>query len=172
MKKLICVLLAALFCLGLASCAKENDVPDGYKLVSDDKVSYYFYAPTQWTVNNSGNIYSAYYSSVDMSLVMVNFYRPDSDEMTLENFWSSVETQYKRQYTNFTLVSEEAAMLGDRNARAYTFTAGISGEDHKVLQIVTGYGSYYYTMTYISTPDNFDSHLEAVKGMASVFKFK
>lgn len=172
MKKLICVLLAVVCCLGFASCAKDNGVPDGYQLISDDKVAYCFYAPTQWTKNNVGGAYSVYYSTADPSVVMVTFYTPSSDEATLDDFWATVESQYKHQYTNYELVSDEMTMLGDRNARAFTFTAGISGSDYKILQIVTGYGDYYYTMTYMSTPEKFDSHLEAVKGMASVFKFK
>lgn len=164
--------MAVICCLCLASCGKKNDVPDGYQQVSDDDVSYYFYAPTQWSINSAGGVDSVYYSTTDPSVVMVTFYRPDTDEVELDKFWESVEAQYKSQYSNYELVSEEATTLGDRNARAFTFTAGIAGSDYKIRQIVTGYGSYYYTMTYMSTPENFDSHLEAVNGMASVFKFR
>lgn len=172
MKKLICVLLAVVCCLGLAACAQEDGVPEGYQLVSDDDVSFRFYAPTQWSVNNAGGAYSAYYSTADRSVVMVTFYRPDEDELELDDFWASAREQYEHTYTAFELVSEEATMLGDRNARAYTFTAGIGGVDYKVMQIITGYGSYYYTMTYMSSPENFDSHIEAVRGMAGVFEFR
>ncbi len=172
MKKLICLLLAAICCVGLVSCAADNETPDGYQLVSGENDAYYFYAPTQWSINNGSGVNSAYYSSTDKSMVMVTFYRPDDGELELDSFWASVEEQYKHQYTGFELVSNEAAMLGEHNARAFTFTAGISGAEYKVLQIVTGYGSYYYTMTYMASPENFDAHLEAVNGMASVFRFK
>lgn len=172
MKKLICAVLAVVCCLGLVACGSGETVPDGYQLVSDDSVTFRFYAPTQWSVNNAGGIYSVYYSSTDRSMVMVSAYRPNEDELELDNFWASVEDDYERQYTNFELLSEEATMLGDRNARAFTFTAGISGGDYKVMQIVTGYGSYYYTMTYMALTENFDAHVEAVRGMASVFEFR
>ncbi|MBQ9080641.1 MAG: hypothetical protein IJY27_06175 [Clostridia bacterium] len=171
MKKIVSILVMLVLCLSLVACGSD-EAPEGYQLVSGDDVAYRFYVPTQWSLNNSGDVDSAYYSVSDPAMVMVSFYMPDNDETEISKFWSAVEEKYKSTYTNYTLVSEQASTLGGRNAMAYTFTAGIAGTDYKVMQLITGYGNYFYTLTYMASPETFDSHLEAVNGMAGVFEFR
>lgn len=174
MKKTICLLLSILICcFALASCGEDSDVPEGYKLVSENDVAYRFYAPTNWNINNQSSIDSVFYSAADPSLVMVTFYSPSEENADIDTFWTEIENQYKTVYTDYTLLENRAATtLGTRNAVSYTFTAKIGGADYKVTQVITGYGKYYYTMTYMSTPENYDSHLEEFHGMMSVFKFR
>ena len=169
MKKVLSVILLVVLCMTLVACS-EPDAPDGYKLVSDENVAYRFYAPTTWNSNNSNGVSCVYYSATDPSMVMITTYLPDESGLTA--LWETIEQSYKTTYTNYTFISKEATTLGGRNAEAFTFTATIGGVDYKVKQIITGYGEYFYTMTYMSSPENFDSHLEALTGMAGVFEFK
>ena len=169
MKKVLSVILLVVLCMTLAACG-EPEAPDGYKLVSDEDASYRFYAPTTWNLNNSNGVSCVYYSATDPSMVMVTTYLPD--ESGLDALWATIEQSYKTTYTNYTFISKEATTMGGRNAEAFVFTATIGGVDYKVKQIITGYGDYFYTMTYMSSPENFDSHLEALTGMAGVFEFK
>lgn len=164
-------------CLGLVACSGgQDDVPEGYQLVSDDSVAYRFYAPLSWSVNNTDMIDSVYYSTSDPSMVMVSFYAPDSEQADIDTYWAYVENEYKTLYTDYTLLSSEMVEIGQedykRSAIQHTFTAKIGGVEYKMMQIMTGHGKHYYTITYMSSPENFDSHLEEVNEMLKVFKFR
>ena len=169
LKRRIITLLAAVMllslCLGLASCGKDPTVPDGYQLISNDDVPYRFYAPTQWSINTGTAGNSVYYTATDRSMVVVTSYVPDSGQETIDAFWAYVEGEYKAVYGDYMLVESAASAIGGRNAMRYTFTATIGAQPCKVLQVVTAYGNSYYMLTYTSTPENFDAHLEDVEGM-------
>ena len=113
-----------------------------------------------------------YYSSDDPSMVLISKYLPDADQSGITALWEIMENSYKTTYTNYEFVSKEATTMGGQNAEAYTFTATIGTVNYKVKQIISGHGNYFYSMTYMSSPENFDSHLEALTGMAGVFEFK
>jgi hypothetical protein len=157
----------------VAGGANQDDgIPEGYKQVSDDSVAYRFFAPLDWSVNSTDSIDSVYYSPSDPSMVMISFYAPDSEQADIDTYWASVEEQYKSLYTDYTPVSSGNTVLGKRTAIQHTFTAKIGGVEYKMMQIITGYGKHYYTMTYMSSPENFDLHLEEVNKMAEVFLFR
>ena len=159
-------------CLGLVSCGGDPTVPNGYQLISNDDVPYRFYAPTQWSINNGTAGNSAYYSTTDRSIVSVTSYIPDAGQESIDAFWAYTEGEYNAVYTDYTLIESNAGALGGRNAMRYVFTATIGAQPCKVLQVIAAYGNSYYILTYTSTPENFDSHLEAVEGMIGVFEFK
>ena len=171
MKKVLSVILLVVLCMTLVACG-EPDAPEGYKLVSDKDESYRFYAPTTWNLNNSNGISCVYYSSDDPSMVLISKYLPDADQSGITALWEIMENSYKTTYTNYEFVSKETTTMGGQNAEAYTFTATIGTVNYKVKQIISGHGNYFYSMTYMSSPENFDSHLEALTGMAGVFEFK
>ena len=176
MKKRILALLAAIMvlslCFGLSSCGKDPTVPDGYQRISGEDVPYNFYAPTQWSINTGTAGNSVYYTATDRSMVVVTSYVPDAGQETIDTFWAFVESEYASAYNDYELIESSASALGGRNAMRYTFTATIGGQPCKVLQVVTAYGNSYYMLTYTSTPENFDAHLEDVEGMIGVFEFK
>lgn len=165
------IIVLVMLCLCLASCS-ANEAPEGYQLISSDEVAYRFYAPMSWSVNNAGGVDSVYYSPSDPAMVMVTYYTPDAEHSDIESYWAYVEGEYKANYEEYTLVSSGMAALGKRNAVKYVFTAKIAGVDYKVMQLISGYGNYYYTMTYMASPETFDAHLDDVDGMATEFVFR
>ncbi len=193
MKKFLSIFMLLVLCLGLVACGGgQDDVPEGYQQISDDDVAYRFYAPLDWNNNSSGSIDSVYYSPSDPSMVMVSFYAPDSEQADIDTYWATVEQEYKTLYTDYTHLSSEQIEIGQglqtegnqeeqtENGQAkkaipaiqHTFTAKIGGVEYKIMQVITGHGKHYYTITYMSSPENFDSHLEEVNEMLKVFKFK
>lgn len=172
MKRTVSVIVAlVMLSMCMVSCS-QSTAPDGYQQVSGDDVAYLFYAPTTWSINSAGAVNSAYFSIDDPAMVMVTFYAPDSEQADIDSFWTYVEEQYKTSYQNYALVESGMATLGTRNAAKYVFTATIGGDDYKVMQLITGYGNHYYAMTYMASPETFDSHLEEVEAMAGHFSFK
>ncbi len=172
MKRTVSFVMALLFlCLCLASCS-ASDAPEGYQLISDDDVAYRFYAPMSWSVNNAGGVDSVYFSPSDPAMVMVTFYTPDAENADIDSFWAYMESEYKANYEEYNLESSGSATLGKRNAVKYVFTAKIAGENYKVMHLMSGYGNHYYTMTYMASPETFDSHMEDVDGMAAAFVFR
>ncbi len=172
MKRIASILLALIFCLGLASCAADPDVPDGYKLVSGDDVAYRFYAPLSWSVNEGTGWDSVYYSTSDRSLVSVTLYTPEPGQESIGEFWKYVEELYRKSYTEYTFIEEAETTLDSLPAMRYTFTANIIGTGYKVMQVIAPHGSYFYVITYTSVPEKFDSHMDEVEGMLGVFKFR
>lgn len=165
------IIVLLVLCMCFASC-KANDAPEGYQLISSDEVAYRFYAPMSWSVNSAGGVDSVYYSPSDPAMVMVTFYTPDAENADIDSFWASVENEYKTTYEEYTLVSSGSATLGKRNAVKYVFTAKIAGVEYKIMQLISGYGNHYYTMTYMASPETFDAHLDDVDGMATEFVFR
>ncbi len=172
MKKFICIILALVCLTALVSCSKNQETPEGYKLISDENAAYYFYAPTQWVVNDGDGPDSVFYSEADRSIVTVTTYLALETIQTVEEYWKHVENSYKTTYAEYVLVESGDTMMGERNAKSYTFTATIGGVSYKLRQIIAVSGDYFYIMTYMSTPDNFDKHIEEVNGMVGVFAFK
>lgn len=177
MKKFLSIFMLLVLCLGLVACGGGQDgVPEGYQQISDDDVAYCFYAPLNWNNNSIDSIDSVYYSPSDPSMVMVSFYAPDAEQADIDTYWAAVEAEYKTIYTDYTHVSSEKVELGQedykRSAIQHTFTAKIGGVEYKIMQVITGHGKHYYTITYMSYPENFDSHLEEVNEMLKVFKFR
>ena len=160
-------------CLSLAACGSNNDeAPEGYRLVSGDDVAYRFYAPISWSINSSGSIDSVYYSPEDPAMVMISFYAPDSEQADIDTYWEATESEYKKLYTDYELVSSGESTLGKSKAIQYTFTAKIGDNSYKIMQRIAGHGQHYYTMTYMASPETFDAHLEEVQKMADSFSFR
>lgn len=161
-----------IFCMGIAACGEKSDVPEGYQLVSGDNAAYRFYAPTQWSINTGTSQNSAYYSVDDRSIVVVTIYVKDQDYTSTDDFWSIVESNYMENFDDYNFISKNATVLSGKNAMSYTYSLTIAGSPVKIMQIIAPHGNYYYALTYTSTPEKFDSHLEDVNGMAGVFEIK
>ncbi|MGI6167589.1 MAG: hypothetical protein ACOYIA_05585 [Eubacteriales bacterium] len=173
MKKAAFALLALIFCLTLAACSGDDvKVPEGYKLASGEDVVYRFFVPTQWSVGTGTDYPMAYYSFDDRSMVLVTTYVPEEGLDTISSFWDYTDQKYKEKYGDYESIEKSETTLGGRDALRCVFTATIGEGQYKVMHIITTYKNYFYVLTYMSLPENFDSHLEEVNGMIGVFEFR
>ena len=192
MKKIISLFLAMIICAVLASCgesATESDVPEGMKLVEcDDEKSYSLYVPDEWTIDMSTGTVSAYVSSSDSSNITFTGFSPDSvTDLDIPTFWADYEEDFASTFgdtMHYVSGGEELESNEDyepsiienfggsgSNAYRYVYTALVSGDTYKFMQVVCATGGYIYILTYTSTLDNYDTNIEDVQSIIDNFKF-
>jgi len=170
MKRIFVLMLALLLLVG---CAKNDpDVPKNMQLASREDVAYCLYVPKSWNVNLDSGVSSAYYSSSDTSNVSVMSYYPEAESMSIDDYWNLCETEYQSAFQGYVFGSRDATLLGGRKAGKYTFDLTVGGEQVRMMQIVAAYDSMFYILTYTSTPENFDKHLEEVQTIVDNFTFR
>ena len=169
-KGIVCALLALIICLSFISCKDEPEAPEGYMLVSGDRASYKFYAPVSWQINTGTSQNSVYYSTTDDSKVMITLYENSglSKFPDIDSFWDYTadgENGLKMVFDDYTFISSEATTLAGKNAKSYTFTVKVGELTYKIMMVIAHHGDFFYNLTYSSTPENFDKHLDDVRGM-------
>lgn len=178
MKKFNAVLILLALMLSLIACSNSGvEVPEGMQLVSSDDVAYHLFVPGGWIPSESNGICGAYYSSSDKSSITMSSFYPEGDMFSINDYWQTCEASYTETYKNFVLEEKPKdnasnAMLGEKAAFKYVFTADIDGKSYKFIQIVTVHDNMFYTLTYTSSAENYASHLEDVEKTISEFKFK
>lgn len=167
-RKIICALLALTFCLTIVGCSdKPDDVPEGYKLVSGDRLAYRFYAPEAWQINTGTDQNSVFYSLEDDSKVLISL-DTKNPETDVEAYWDNFvngELGLIAVFNDYTFIESEPAVLGGKDAVSYTFSISFGSEIYKMKMVIAPHGNFFYALTYTSTPENFDKHLEDVRGM-------
>ncbi|MBE6538042.1 MAG: hypothetical protein E7671_01075 [Ruminococcaceae bacterium] len=173
MKKLTVLFLILALALSLASCSGDAEIPKGMQIASDEGVAYTLFVPSSWILTESSGIYGAYYSSSDRSSVNVSSFYPESDMASIDDYWSTCKASYAETYKNFSVISEaEQTLWGEKAALKYVFSADIDTVSYKFMQIIAVHNNMFYTFTYTSTPENYDSHYEDVDKMITEFIFK
>ena len=104
MKKIISmVLVLAVLALAFCACGKENTgVPDGMKLVENDKNTYKLFVPENWVVNIADGISGAYVAN-DNSNISLMIMTASKNYQSLESF---CQKYYKDMEATFKNVSE------------------------------------------------------------------
>ena len=170
MKKLILIMLVIAMSLSLLSCANGEAAPEGMVDVAPDNEKYNFYVPQNWRTN-SGDIVGAYYSLSDRSNVSVMAYGGEHESS--EAYWNDFKLRAGNTFEKFEVITEnEAKVIDDRNAMRYVYKMKLDGKEYQCMQTVTAFSNIFYVITYTSTPENYESHLEDVEKMLSNFDFK
>ena len=182
MKKIISLLLIlSTFILVLSACGEtDTGVPDGMKLLENDKNTYKLFVPEDWTVNASDGVSGAYAN--DRSNVSLMIMTASSEYQSLESF---CQKYYKDMEATFKNVSEreeytENQKFGQLPALKYVFTIGAEASkdenaenavQYKYMQIFAlDQGSnQVYIFTYTATADNYSKHLDEVNRITSEF---
>jgi hypothetical protein len=91
-----------------------------------------------------------------------------------EVFFENSEIKYKNLYgDNYTLISKvDDVKMGEYNAIRFTFTVKSGDVEYKLMQTVCAKGEMYYILTYTSTPEAFDSHLNDIEAMCTAFALR
>lgn len=157
---------------------KNVNCPDGMKIVSTNKHYYRFFVPETWISDESTQFAAAYYSESDRSNVSIMVYNESLDGQTVADYWKNLEAKYEANFDSWEILSDKGydgeegviTKLGNLNAREYIFTATYGGKTYKIRQLIAIKGGLYYTFTYTSSEELFDSHTDDVNKMIENFK--
>ncbi len=194
--KLICTVAITAALFGLASCGKDNGVPEGMQLVrGGDEYGYNFYAPEEWVVSSYGEFASAYISATNTSSVSFGeadmpsygkdeggFCEDDARTYFSENM-NNLDYMSSREIT----VNGEKCNFGnEQNAYKFVYTYDYGSEGgtvihYRAMQILIARGERLYIFLYNSqntvpaySKDKttyYDLYLEKVNELIREFKF-
>lgn len=149
--------------------------PEGMKLASGDEVSYRFFVPVDWVVDREQQIFAAYVES-DRSSVSVVPYMPDTESMSVDQFFTLCREQMlatagAEGYRE--LAEPTKLQLGGREATVYTYCYRVGGRDYYYKQAVAAYKSMIYSVTYTAGSEAaFEAHMGEVDAILSAFQFR
>lgn len=173
MKRIIAFIIMAVMCFFVISCGKKSDIPDGMQLASGEDVAYRLFVPGGWNLTLDDNVNGAYYSQSDKSSITMTSYYPETNIASVDDYWKACSASYKNVYDNFEAQEEASPLVfGGKNAFKYVFTATIDGTDCKFMQIITVHKNLFYILTYTSTAEKYDLHIEDVNSVISNFIFR
>ena len=178
MKKIsvIALFLAAILSLtAFVSCGEkkeEIEAPDGMILASGEDVDYLMFVPETWKVDRSDLYTSAYFSSGDATSISVTAHNITGGAATLDEWWKSFCDEAKTVYGEFTEVDTKKAKLDGVEGKEYTFTAKLGEAQYNYIITAVIKDYYVYYVTYTSTPDYYEDHLEELKTVIEAFEFK
>lgn len=178
MKKFSLIFIFILILTILVSCSKkEAHIPEGMAVLNGDAVNYNFFYPENWQIDRNDGMVSVYVSDKDRSNVSVTTFTAPADIQGVDGYLTMGDTTYydhvKATFPDFEMLSDgEETTLSGAPARQFVFTATIAGDTYKFRQVITYYYGYIHILTYTSTLEGFDSHLDEVNKIISEFKFK
>ena len=178
MKKIsvIALFLTAILSLtAFVSCGEKKEeikVPDGMKLASSEDVDYLMFVPETWRVDRSDLYTSAYFSSGDATSISVSAYGLTGGVADLDSWWKSFSDEAKTVYGEFTEVDAKKAKLDGIAGKEYTFTAKLGETQYNYIVTAVIKDYYVYYVTYTSTPDYYEDHLEERVQVIENFDFK
>lgn len=179
MKKITVVLIALLLLITASSCSKkeEGDIPEGMVALENDVTDFTLYYPEEWSVDRNDGMVSVYVSDKDRSNVSVTTFAASAEVTSVDAYLNMGDTTYfdhmKETFPDLEMLADgEETTLDGVPARQYVFTATVAGDAYKFKQVITYYYGYIYMLTYTSTTDGFDSHVDEVNSIISEFSFK
>ena len=200
MKRITALLLVLVLSFSLCACAQDNtDAPEGMKLVDTETKNYSLYVPEHWSIDMSTGVVSAYASKADQSNISFTGFAVDTASLAKETvvsdtgseieakgmidvFWESYSEDFAATFGDTMKYIDQdgketdspapaKTSLGGLAANKYTYTARVTGETYKFMQVVCIEAGYVYILTYTAVTEAFDSHLEDVESVISNFKF-
>ncbi|MBR6916857.1 MAG: hypothetical protein IKN38_01610, partial [Clostridia bacterium] len=139
-----------------------------------------FYVPDTWQCDVASGATTAYYSATDTSNVNVMAFTLENSDSDVSEWWSSYTEDFKKVYEDFEVISETESVLDGAAATKFVFTGALTHdgakEVYKFMQIAAVHRNTLsapevYVITYTSSPDSYDSHIDEVEKMIANFKF-
>lgn len=158
------------------ACGEESLDPDdgwypaGYQLASNKNLDYSLFVPETWNVDMSTGVLTASTTGGNISMVVTAV----ESGTTLADFWKTYETQFDPAFVDFTYEVEAQAMLLDSGkvpANKYIYTATVTGNAYKFMQVVAILGEAAYIFTFTALAEKYDDLIEQVNGSVSYLRF-
>ena len=175
MKKIIAALLVFTALLSLGACRQqtaEESAPAGMKLASGEHADYLFYVPEDWRVDSADLFTAAYYSSGDSTSINVMAYGVSPGMNELSECWEYYVKEFSDVFSSMEVTAEEETKLGGVPAMRYSFDATLAQKEYRYVIVATLRNHYVYYVTYTSTPEFYENHLEALDQVIDAFAFK
>lgn len=190
MKKLTALFIAIMtFIFTLTSCGADKlDIPEGMQLVENEKNTYSFFVPEDWSVDvqEESGVSAAYAS--DKSNVSLMIFDWDDTAGSLQeycdNYFTTVTTTFK-EVSDREMYSDNQyfGTIGGNGEPVlkYVYTivsdnaATEEVETYKIMQVFAYYsenivdGGNIYIFTYTARTELYDSHLEEVYDIINEF---
>jgi hypothetical protein len=149
----------------------DANAPDGMKIASDDAVEYFFFVPTSWTVNETSSANAA--TAPDGSFVSVVSYLPSGEGISVrEYFEKSEQMMQTTSGGRYARLDEKEITIGGGKALQFEYEYTVGGVTYRYLQVIVGYKSMIYNLTYTSLPQNFEANRADVEAIISAFTFR
>ena len=173
MKKTKILLLLLLTGVLFGGCAKQDtEVPEGMQLASPKEADYLFYVPEGWRVDQSSLYSSAYFSSGDASSISATAFGMDLADTSVNDWWEKYKEQFQGIYEDVEFGEGEETTLGGVDAVKYTINATLNENEYRYVIVAALRDNYIYYITYTSTPEYYEDHLEALEQVREHFAFK
>ncbi|MBE6554933.1 MAG: DUF1795 domain-containing protein [Ruminococcaceae bacterium] len=174
MKKLVCMLLAAVLLCCFVSCNKDG-TPEGMKNVAVESASFYLYVPEAWIPTSTSGISGAkVFESGDTSNVTATACYPD-EIFTPTTYWEQkCLPEYRKVFSDIAMIEDQCGdtTLGGRDAKRYVFTYTLGEVQYEIMQVIAVYDVMVYTLTYTAEGTKYQSHLEDVNSIVANFTFR
>lgn len=183
MKKLLTCFVVAVMLIGciipLTACKKDDGIPEGMQLVrGSDELGYYFFAPEEWTVSNTGNIACVYTADINTaSVTFVEASIPTQTDTDIDGevgFGTEIDEYFAEEMAKFpfpTVIKEDFTETNFGNAEkaykyVYSYEYGAKEDDPATeenekksgismtcMQIFIKHGGRFFIFTYTG-PNN------------------
>ncbi|MBE6699842.1 MAG: DUF1795 domain-containing protein [Ruminococcaceae bacterium] len=149
----------------------DANAPTGMKIASGDEVEYLFFVPESWSPNETSNVYAA--TAPDGSFVSVVPYLPSSEGISVEGYFEKSEEIMKTTSgTLYKRLDAKETTFGGGKALQYEYEYTVGGVTYRYLQIIIGYKSMIYNLTYTALPQNFEANRADVEAIIAAFTFR
>ena len=180
-----CVLLFVFMSCALLSCgAKVVDgvtVPAGMRMIVSESKDYNLIVPDNWLTDTTVGMTSAYCEDAARSSVSVTANELSGLETTtIEDYWNGFSEQFLAAFPDFEMVDKEPSdvTVGAANEGSetkgvkYRYTATVGDTKYQWMQVLFIRNATIYIMTYTSTAEAYDSHLDDVNNIIAHFSFR
>ena len=185
MKKLTALFIAIMtFIFTLTSCGADDlGIPEGMQLVENEKNTYSFFVPEDWSVDvqEESGVSAAYAS--DKSNVSLMIFDWDGTASSLQeycdNYFTTVTTTFK-EVSDREMYSDNQyfGTIGENGEPVLKYVYTIVSdnattpdvvETYKLMQIFAWHNGNIYIFTYTARTELYDSHLEEVSDIINEF---
>ncbi len=150
------------------------EVPEGYTLISNKFVDYYFFIPNTWTPSVNTGMSAAF--ATENKKVTANVTAFNTTYMSLDDYWANYEKDLISTFGNINYTEESkytGSVFGQvEGARCYSYKITQSGVEYLCTQHVVIYGGYVYILTFLSEPSVYEIYSADFAGMLANFRFK
>lgn len=172
--KILCALMAVL-CLALCACQKnpaDVNVPSGMQLASSEIVDYYLFVPSDWRLDLSGGMVSAFKSSTDPTSVSVMTWETPYADDTPADVWEMYKGEFEAVFAEFTVESSTSLLLDGVAAEKYVYTGKLAENTFRYTQVIAVRHSAAYLITFTEITSAQADHTEEITAILDNFLWK